>query len=511
MAGANPATPTTVAALSTFSPRPPPMQASGYEDSETLLAHRPAPSRSFLSGIISMASRRRFAVATCSLTAVSLLGLWFFGSLWAAGPKPVAVIEDEISTIPPIPINSSESSVAVVVDPLGPEFNLVGRPTKHFRDSLRPDRKYITSWISAGWTNDVMTYINLIYLGIITDRIPIIPMFTPSHIGGAVPPIDFGLVFDVPRLRTALGKPVLEWHQVKNRHSQELDEIGCWNTWEAVQEREAYPRRSQVPEHLKLDISYTKAPTWIKVIPHFEHDMHSSFWSLAALAFPEARSANLVPPLKSPQNHVLLPPDEQLLCYDYLYYVCANQPFEFEFDYSPAWRFVGQYMYWTPTIERLADQYVRRAIGAAEDHPTPPYIAIHVRRGDFKVWCDEDTTGCFASLPVIARRVEEVKVELRQRKGITVNHIIMTSDERNTTWWEDVKTLGWYPIDHSQTGELLGPWYPVLIDAAIQSLGAGFVGTDRSTMSMLARKRVESWSDGATRIFKWGKPDSDDH
>lgn len=53
--------------------------------------------------------------------------------------------------------------------------------------------------------------------------------------------------------------------------------------------------------------------------------------------------------------------------------------------------------------------------------------------------------------------------------------------------------------------------YPVLIDAVIQSSGVGFIGTDRSTMSVLARRRVESWQDGAVRIVKWGKPDADDH
>lgn len=77
-------------------------------------------------------------------------------------------------------------------------------------------------------------------------------MFTPSHIGDTVPPIDFGLVFDVPRLRTALQMPVLEWHEVKARHSEAVDELGCWNTWQAVQDREAYPRRSHVVTHLKL-------------------------------------------------------------------------------------------------------------------------------------------------------------------------------------------------------------------------------------------------------------------
>ena len=93
---------------------------------------------------------------------------------------------------------------------------------------------------------------NLIYLGLLTNRIPIVPMFTPSHIGGHISPIDFGEVFDLARFQEGLQKPVLEWHQVKSPNSSILDEIGCWNTWEAVQEREAFPRRSPVPGHLKL-------------------------------------------------------------------------------------------------------------------------------------------------------------------------------------------------------------------------------------------------------------------
>lgn len=76
-------------------------------------------------------------------------------------------------------------------------------------------------------------------------------MFTPSHLG-SVPPISFGEVFDLPRLRKSLGKPILEWHDVKDQDSESIDEIGCWNTWEAVQEREHYPRRSDVPRLLKL-------------------------------------------------------------------------------------------------------------------------------------------------------------------------------------------------------------------------------------------------------------------
>jgi hypothetical protein len=65
---------------------------------------------------------------------------------------------------------------------------------------------------------------NLIYLGVLTDRVPILPPFVPSHIGADVPPIAFGEVFDVPRLRQAVG-PIVEWHEVKKTDSSELEHL----------------------------------------------------------------------------------------------------------------------------------------------------------------------------------------------------------------------------------------------------------------------------------------------
>lgn len=53
--------------------------------------------------------------------------------------------------------------------------------------------------------------------------------------------------------------------------------------------------------------------------------------------------------------------------------------------------------------------------------------------------------------------------------------------------------------------------YPVLVDAVIQSNGAGFVGTDRSTFSEMGERRCRSWHDGATRMFQWGHIGADDH
>ncbi|KAF7339343.1 hypothetical protein MSAN_02148100 [Mycena sanguinolenta] len=420
----------------------------------------------------------------------------------------------------------SPPQVQAVVDPFGPSTVLKGGPTLSFRglltpihdirsflfflvsDNLLADVQYITSWVSAGWTNDVMTYINLIYLGLITDRVAIIPEFIPSHVGGHVAPVPFErsltyLVFEV-----CWKSPFSSG----GKSSTFVDDIGCWNVWEAVQYREAYPRRSRSINDLNLDISFTKAPEWIKMIPNYEHDQHVTFWSLARLAFPTTRAASLVTPQPSPKHQVSLPPDEHLLCYDYLYYVSAHQPFEMEYDYSPAWRYVGKYMHWTPALENLANDYVRRALGVLEDAPIPPFISIHVRHHDFQNWCGETPIqDCFAPLPVIARRVQEVQQELLQTKGIKASHVIMTSDERDPAWWREVSELGWFTPDHTDTVALYGEWYPVFIDAVIQSQGAGFVGTDRSTMSIVAARRVESWQNGPHKMVKWGSIGADDH
>ncbi|KAH7916414.1 hypothetical protein BJ138DRAFT_468258 [Hygrophoropsis aurantiaca] len=460
----------------------------------------PTFKRSQSSSAFSYDKKPRWPLIGCIiLSAISVLSLGF--TLLTTRPKPQATANI------PVELNSSISVSTQYSYVLGP-------PTQSFRDNLRNDTKYITSWISAGWTNDVMTYGNLLYLAVITDRVPIIPKFIPSHIGGSVPPIAFGGVFDVPRLSQAIGKPILEWHEVKDVDSKTLDDLGCWNVWEVVQKDEHKPRGSFLYDWLKLDISYTRAPSWIKLTAPEVDDKHASFWSLARLGFPTARSESVQSILPSPEHNHSLPPDEQLLCFDYLYYVGANRAWEWEFDYSPAWRFVGQHMHWTESLTQLANGYVRRALNVPEGETVPPFISIHMRHGDFNRYCNNlPLDECFASVPTIARRVAEVQEDLRKRKGMNVTHVMMTSDERDPAWWDQVRAQGWSWVDFNaeKTEEIYGKWYPVLIDAVIQSSGAGFVGTDGSTMTTLARRRVESWQDGPTRVVRWGRPGADDH
>jgi hypothetical protein len=62
---------------------------------------------------------------------------------------------------------------------------------------------------------------------------------------------------------------------------------------------------------------------------------------------------------------------------------------------------------------------------------------------------------------VIDRRVQEVRTEIWQRKGIMVNHVIITSDERGKTWWDKVAELGWRAPNHAhmKTEETHGNWF----------------------------------------------------
>jgi hypothetical protein len=288
--------------------------------------------------------------------------------------------------------------------------------------------------------------------------------------------------------------------------------MGCWSVWLAVQKQASEPRGTPLKEALKLDISYTEAPSWIKM-NNYDNDPHSTFWALAALSFPEEHNKNVGKnPLPSEQLGVVKHPSTQLACYDYMYYVGAANAFEYERDYSPSWRYVMQHMRWTKSLEDLADSYIRYAIGVPEGEPTPPYIAIHSRRSDFNGYCGEvPLKDCFASLPVLARRVKEVQQELLARKGLDVAHVIMTSDESDVRWWRGVANMGWLRLNPKKIISEQSFWHTILFDVIVQSNAAGFVGTYGSTMSLVASRRVETWHDGAVRLVRWGRPDSDNH
>lgn len=53
--------------------------------------------------------------------------------------------------------------------------------------------------------------------------------------------------------------------------------------------------------------------------------------------------------------------------------------------------------------------------------------------------------------------------EILDRKGIYIpmTRVIMTSDETDQAWWDEVAALGWAAMDHNEqhTVERYGRWY----------------------------------------------------
>jgi hypothetical protein len=154
----------------------------------------------------------------------------------------------------------------------------------------------------------------------------------------------------------------------------------------------------------------------------------------------------------------------------------------------------------------MADDVVRHVLGLRAGVTIPPFISMHVRHGDFGDWCvGLEKSKCYAPLSTWSRHVDEVRAHLRQRGVRGSLPVVVTSDEDDEAWWAEVSAKGWYRVNHVelQTAEKYGKWYPVFLDAVIQGSGTGFLGTMKSTMSLLAKRRVEDWQNGVGQMVQW--------
>ncbi|KAJ3515420.1 hypothetical protein NLJ89_g1772 [Agrocybe chaxingu] len=395
---------------------------------------------------------------------------------------------------------------------------LQGPPTTSFKENLLNDTYYITSWADSGFTNQFMGYVNMIYVGLISDRIPILPPFGPHHMSYDAGALRFSNVFNLTQLKKALNRPILEWHEVKEEDSpsslrepsaEERESIGCWST---RKEAIANPLRvKSVVDHLKLDIAYTRVPSEARWLPNHENNDFLVFHQLVPYIFPRHpwRPVSDFPLMQASPSGLRLPPDEQVSCFDYLYYITSSrQMFEMQYSWSPPWRLVGTHLRFTDDLVDLAQDYLRRAFHMSDEQESParsaavmpPFIAVHMRRGDFGHQCRDGRKPeeCFVPLEEYSKAVETIQHELREKKAMDVEHVVLMSDEKDPKFWEETKKLGWAHFDHEQekTVQKCSEWYPVLIDSVAQSLAAGFVGTGDSTYSLMSARRVEDWNAG---------------
>ncbi|KAL1746914.1 hypothetical protein HDZ31DRAFT_80849 [Schizophyllum fasciatum] len=372
---------------------------------------------------------------------------------------------------------------------------VTGNGSSTLRENIRSDVLYVTQWgMSIGMTNQFLSSLNLIYIGLLSTRVPVVPPFIPNkHIAGDKP-LPFGDVFDFAYLRTQLRMPIIDWQDIKTSNETN-DDMHCWAL------------HKHIPAHITADLgissSYSELPA------HTKGKKHQLITTLADLLYPP----NLVSQQRQvlPDAYVPNPPDKHIACFDYLYYASSGGEY-LDWDEGlswPAWRVVGQHLRFAPKVMELARGHIRNALDLPVDAEIPPFISVHMRRGDFGSWCKGVALDeCLPSLPSYVQRVQEVKDELASR-GVHAEHVLVQSNERDLAFWEEVRSLGFANVDYTQ--EEQDGWAAIVLDACIQSMGAGFVGTSHSTVSLLSERRVKEWSGGPTRMVRWGKVGADDH
>lgn len=71
-------------------------------------------------------------------------------------------------------------------------------------------------------------------------------------------------------------------------------------------------------------------------------------------------------------NAVRLPPDEHLMCFDFLYYGGLIHAYEWEEEYFLPWSRVGTHTHFAPRMTALVEEYLMRLFGVETRRDIPP-------------------------------------------------------------------------------------------------------------------------------------------
>lgn len=202
-----------------------------------------------------------------------------------------------------------------------------------------------------------------------------------------------------------------------------------------------------------------------------------------------------------PEFSKIPPPNEDLLCFDKLFYVIPEKMMpggryitEELSAVDPIWTEVATHVHFTPRIEKITDEsMVKLKI-------TKPFIGVHMRRGDFEGWGRTKMNGT-ESLEDYRSVVERMKVDVA-KKGYKKVDVVFMTDSEDPQFIGLAQKQGWIYSDHTMLGtvKICGSWCPAILDSSILSRAIGFVGTATSTFSHLAARRVETWNKGVSHI-----------
>ncbi|KAI5478250.1 GDP-fucose protein O-fucosyltransferase [Pseudohyphozyma bogoriensis] len=425
-------------------------------------------------------------------------------------------------------------------------------PQETVQKQMKKGVRYVTSLAYGGHANQFISIGKLLYLAKLTHRVAIIPTLSPLHF--EADPANISEFYDMARFWHESKIPFVEFSSLKpinqpTHHARpeashashptktQLETLPCWSVQEAVVGH-ANLYNSLDIHNMKIGYWPLPAKTMARAQPgNFDLafdalrlfdadvgkkrqwlDMVKEEWLPQATVEGGDRMINRKDNLKEGFTLKGPEPDDQLLCFDnslFMGPVMFGEAFPGEVPLEEdipgegySWQEGTRYLFFNKKVEDTVDRYLTKMFGVDSPSKVPPFITVHLRRGDFKEFAG--LTG----LEVYQAAVERVREKLQKRldaapktwrgPGLknfrhwglqaTDYHVVTTTDEpTGSDFIKEVRSLGWKVLDHGEEGtvEKLGGWWPTILDAAVLARGQSFVGTDRSTFSHLAGLRVK--------------------
>ncbi|GAA6004450.1 uncharacterized protein JCM10292_007075 [Rhodotorula paludigena] len=365
-------------------------------------------------------------------------------------------------------------------------------PQPTLRENLRPGQAYILAGHAAGFTNQLLGFLRLVTLAKRLDRTAILADMPPIHGEGSTARLSY--FFDLDRLSSLTNISIAELSDAKTKDSTlaNVESLSCWGP---------------VGHHHPLHADHSIKTDFWPFPANLGHGHTTTFQAIeiiqaedqtpwleahAQTAYPDSKAR---PPFPTPAVFCL---HNTYYVQDYLFQNGRSLPGSLLLEglpsHGPEWAQVGQHLHFTADVEDVVDAFLLSAAGVNLER----FVTVHIRQGDF-ISGGRALNGSQELVDVYLRGVRQVQDVLRARHIIKRDlPVIFATDSRNEHFLELLANIGWTYLNHTRfnTVERYGGWYPGLLDSAVLSRGTGFVGTERSTFSYLAQRRVETWNGG---------------
>ncbi|GAA5887934.1 hypothetical protein JCM5296_001501 [Sporobolomyces johnsonii] len=423
-------------------------------------------------------------------------------------------------------------------------------PQETLAMQLKDGVRYATAMAYGGHANQMISIQKLLYFAKLTNRVGIIPTLLPAHIDGH--PENLSTFYDLPRFYHESRIPAVEMSRIKpvdwTSSRPQNEHLSCWSVQEATvgfANLEAWSfdlhgiwiNHWPLPPMARGLGGFDLAFDALRVFDFDQWAKSDWIGRVQRESLPQKKPADGEEFSGDPATNLkdgfdpagTQPPNDQIMCFDNTLFLgpimfpplpVSKAPLE------PAvpgeglsWISVGQHLHFNPAVEAHADEYLMRLFDVAAPAQIPPFISIHLRRGDFKEFAGFTALEQYTAALERARATLQFRLDnpdgwtgpgkkhFRAFEGLRADEyaVVATTDERGESEFvKEVRALGWKVLDHDafETKDKLGGWWPTMLDGAILARGRSFVGTDRSTFSHLAGLRVKYWHGGVVEVAR---------